>query len=124
MDLDQISAITEQRERGDKYREAIEKAVAARDTAACKRFVDHGAWGGWVGTGMTHEGGRLGLHSACTPAADRRRRLPTAPPLPPPCPHSAVLSDAVPLALSRTTLLVFAQSLPQLPADLQQEVAT
>jgi hypothetical protein len=35
-----------------------------------------------------------------------------------------VLSDAVPLVLSRQLLLLFAQSLKQLSDDVQQSVAT
>lgn len=41
----------------------------------------------------------------------------------PPC-LPAVLSDAVPLVLSRQLLLAFAQSLQQLQPDAQQAVAT
>jgi hypothetical protein len=42
----------------------------------------------------------------------------------PPRLFSAVLSDAVPLVLSRQMLLAFAQSLPQLSHEVQLDVAT
>lgn len=56
------------------------------------------------------------------PLAPSRRSAPQTDTIPRPWP--AVLSDAVPLVLSRTLLMAFAQSLQQLAPDVQQAVAT
>ena len=84
--------------------ERLGAVVAAGDVEGCQRFVDHGARG-------TRAGGRR----------ERRHQLARASP---PLPCAAVLSDSVPLALSRQLLLAFAQSLAQLQADTHRAVAT
>ena len=128
MDLDEIAAVGGQQEQREHYKGALEAAVASGDAAACKRFVDHGAVAGK----------QCRMPRCCD--HDRRQARRSAalppPPLPPPLPplavtcspplHSspAVLSDAVPLALSRTLLMAFAQSLQRLAPDVQQAVAT
>ena len=65
----------------------------------------------------------------CRRATQQREDRPAAHPetarlLPRPPPAPAVLSDAVPLVLSRQLLLAFAQSLQQLQPEVQQAVAT
>lgn len=110
MDLDDIAAGGgEAREQLPQYRAALEAAVAAGDAAQCKRFVDHGAWA-------------MASRLPCTAGARPSRSHPTLPrhaaALPP-----AVLSDAVPLVVSRQLLLAFAEALPKLQPDVQQEVA-
>ena len=106
MDLETIAATAEldQRAKGERYKAAMDAVVAAGDVEGCQRFVDHGARG-------TRAGGRR----------ERRHQLARASP---PLPCAAVLSDSVPLALSRQLLLAFAQSLAQLQADTHRAVAT
>jgi hypothetical protein len=112
MELDDIAAQGDQKAKAAQYQGVLEQAMAARDAAACRRFVDHGER----------------LHVAELPTKPCRRQQTcrqlwaTLPPSRPPSP--AVLSDAVPLVLSRQLLLAFAQSLQQLPPDVQQDVAT
>eukprot|EP00887_Chlorella_sp_A99_P001820 scaffold19.g1820.t1 len=75
-DLDSIAGVSDQGQKLEKYRAALDQAVASGEAQACKQFVEH------------------------------------------------VLSDAVPLVLSRQLLLAFAQSLKRLPVEVQQSVAT
>jgi COP9 signalosome complex subunit 4 len=115
MDLDEIAtADQDQKQKSDQYRQALEEAVAGGDAAACRRFVDHGA----------------GAQTAATMAKwmlQCSHFMPTScsnHPTPLTGCRPAVLSDAVPLVLSRQLLMAFAQSLPRLEEGVQQEVAT
>lgn len=127
MDLDEIAGVGGQQEQREQYRAALDAAVASGGVAACKRFVDHGA------EALVH------CRAACRcDHGDRRPRRSSAggaaaaaacpccraPSLRASLPVPTVLSDAVPLVLSRTLLMAFAQSLQQLTADVQQSVAT
>lgn len=121
MDLDEIAGVGGQQEQRENYKAALDAAVASGDAAACKRFVDHGGRYRVTGWCDRKERGCPGLlATAAAAAAHPCRRSPAA--SPPACP--AVLSDAVPLVLSRTLLMAFAQSLQQLAPDVQQAVAT
>lgn len=116
MDLDEIAGVGGQQEQREHYKAALDAAVASGDAAACKRFVDHGGRCRVTGCRDRDQWPRL-----CSPCC-----RPPPPLLTAPCrrsPPPAVLSDAVPLVLSRTLLMAFAQSLQQLAPDVQQAVA-
>lgn len=127
MDLDDIAGVGGQQEQREQYKAALDAAVASGDVAACKRFVDHGAEAlVHCGTvcrcdhGRRHPRRTYAGDAAAAAACPRCRAASLHASLPVP----AVLSDAVPLVLSRTLLMAFAQSLQQLTADVQQSVAT
>ena len=127
MDLDDIAAMGEAKPKSDEYRAALQRAVESGDASACRRFVDHGALGraSELGQDMRKLAdcadaawpSPLPPPPACPPASRRCRRPPSLLVL-------AVLSDAVPLVLSRQLLMAFAQSLQQLAPEAQQSVAT
>lgn len=125
MELDEIAGIGEAKAKSEEYRTALLRAVSSGDGAACRRFVDHGE----PFVSLKVQGRRTDQQYTCCCAAAA-----TATACPPPSlrchaparllSFSAVLSDAVPLVLSRQLLLAFAQSLRQLQPEVQQEVAT
>ena len=107
--LDEIAQVSDGKAKTEQYNAALNNILASGDVSACKEFVDHGA-------------GLLRPAISRSPPPPRAPP-PHPPPALPPRPSSAVLSDAVPLTLSRQLLNTLAASLPQLPPDSQKATA-
>ena len=103
--LDATAALTDQKAKIEQYRAALQHVIRSASVEDAKVFVDH---------------------STCS----CEHRCSRPPPLPAvqqcltlPCMPCAVLSDAVPLVISRQLLSAFAQDVSQLPADTHKPIA-
>lgn len=106
-----ITAESDAKAKGDQYRAVLEDIIASGQQDQAIAFIDHGVMGGipW----LSHPG----MH-ACYSRTNNPR-----------CTHPehllpvAVLSDSVPLLLSRQLLSLLASSISRLPSDCQEDVA-
>lgn len=125
-ELQAIAAIGDQKTKSEQYKVFLDRLVSQGDVAGCRHFVDHGEQCGLYcrplhlcrsGPGQPWRAGTAPAARRAPPGGSPRTR-PARRLLP-----AAVLSDAVPLVLSRQLLLSFAQSLKQMAPELQQAVA-
>ena len=112
--LDDVAALTDQKQKIEQYRAALQRVLDTGSTEQCKEFVNHSkeSFSCHVSMPVSIPDGDGGSHpGACCP------RTPCVPP--------AVLSDAVSLVISRQLLQHFTQEIKlKLPHDSHKEVAT
>lgn len=100
--LAQIAATTDQKQRAEQYKQLLATTLQSAGEANISVFLDHSKW---FMSSLMH---CYCSHCRSDPGVHRLY---------------AVLSDEVPLVISRQLLTTFAQDMSHLPADVQKAVA-
>ena len=97
--LDAIAAQPDQKHKIEQYKAALQQIISSGNVNECHNFASHSEF---IALPGSHQVIAEGIADICA---------------------AAVLSDSVPLVVSRQLLTVFAQELSKLPPDSHKEVA-
>ncbi len=112
--LDSVAQLTDQKQKIEQYRLLLNDILASGSRQKCQSFVDHSAF--YMRPHLS-----LALHVPTLPGHDRSSDLVVLEE----SVQSAVLSDAVPLVISRQLLQAFTNEIKEkLSRDVHKDVAT